>query len=126
MLLVCTKYYHKHTGVFLSFMSQIAVIKTGGKQYKVKEGDVIKIEKLPEESGSKLDFSEVLLVADSKSGDTKLGDPFVSGAKVSAEIVEQGRDKKIKVVKYKPKTRYKTVRGHRQPFTRVRITGISS
>ena len=107
-------------------MSQIAVIKTGGKQYKVKEGDVIKIEKLPEETGVKFDFPEVLLVADAKSGDTKLGTPRVEGAKVSAEVVEQGRDKKIKVVKYKPKTRYKIVRGHRQPFTQVRITKIAA
>ncbi len=107
-------------------MSQIAVIKTGGKQYKVKEGDVLKVEKLPEEVGVKFDFSEVLLVADTKSGNANIGTPTVSGAKVSAEIVEQGRDKKIKVVKYKPKTRYKVVRGHRQPFTQVRITKITT
>ncbi len=106
-------------------MATIAVIKTGGKQYKVKEGDVIKIEKLDQDVGSKIDF-EVLLVADTQSGEAQVGTPEVKGAKVEAEIVEQGRDPKIKVVKFKPKTRYKRTYGHRQPYTKVKILKITA
>lgn len=99
-----------------------AVIKTGGKQYQVKEGDILKIEKLDLEQGAKFDFEEVLLVSD--EGGVKVGSPVVEGAKVSAEVLEHGRGKKIVVFKYKPKKGSSSRQGHRQPYTRVRINSI--
>lgn len=99
-----------------------AVIKTGGKQYQVKEGDILKVEKLDVEAGTVFDFEEVLLV--SNEGDVKVGKPFVDGAKVSAEILEHGKNRKITVFKYKPKKGYARKQGHRQPYTRVRINSI--
>ena len=107
-------------------MAKIAVIKTGGKQYKVKEGDKVKIEKLPAEAGKSVKFDEILLVADSKDGESQIGVPTVKGAKVEAKVLEQGRGKKVKVVKYKNKTRYTRVYGHRQPYTEVEISKISA
>ncbi len=104
-------------------MSKIAVIKTGGKQYKVKPGDKIKIEKLDKKANDKVKF-ETLLVADSDGKDLNLGKPGL-GAKVEGKIIEQGRGKKITVVKYKNKIRYKRTLGHRQPYSKVQITGIS-
>lgn len=106
-------------------MSTIAVIKTGGKQYKVKEGDTLRVEKLEGETGSALTFDNVLLVADSKTGEATVGTPLVSGATVSAKIIDQNRAKKVSVVKYKAKTRYKKVIGHRQPYTEINISKIS-
>jgi len=105
-------------------MSKIAVIKTGGKQYKVKAADKLKIEKLPEDAGQTIKFDEVLMLADSESGETQLGTPLIKGAVVEAKIVHKGRNKKTRVVKYKSKTRQKTVRGHRQSYTKVEITKI--
>ena len=102
---------------------KIAVIKTGGKQYKVKTGQVIKIEKLDKKEGDKVKF-ETLLTATSDGKETDLGKPAL-GEKVEGKILEQGRDKKISVVKYKRKTRYKKNVGHRQPFTKVEITSIA-
>ncbi len=99
-----------------------AVIKTGGKQYQVKEGDILKVEKLNAEVGSSYDFEEVLLV--SNKGDLKVGSPLVDGAKVSAEVLEHGKGKKIVVFKYRPKKGSQTKQGHRQPYTRVRINSI--
>ena len=102
-------------------MSKFAIIKTGGKQYKVAEGDKLKVEKLSGEAGSKVSFDEVLLVAD---GEVEVGSPRVTGARVEGTILQQGRAKKVRVVKYKAKTRYRTVHGHRQPFTEVKIEKI--
>ena len=99
-----------------------AVIKTGGKQYQVKEGDILKVEKLNAEVGSSYDFEEVLLV--SNEGDLKVGSPLLDGAKVSAEVLEHGKGKKIVVFKYRPKKGSQTKQGHRQPYTRVRINSI--
>jgi large subunit ribosomal protein L21 len=101
----------------------LAVIKTGGKQYQVQEGDKIKIEKLEGEAGAKITFSEVLFVGD--ENDAKVGTPLVSGAKVEATIVEQGRHKKVWGIKHKAKKRYKVKFGHRQTYTEVEITKIA-
>lgn len=104
-------------------MAKIAVIKTGGKQYKVKEGDTLKVEKLLGESGKKLKF-DTLMTAETDGSTVDLGNPSL-GEKVEGEIVSQGKDKKVLVVKYKNKTRYKKTTGHRQNFSQVKINKIS-
>jgi len=107
---------------------EFAVIFTGGKQYKVSEGGLVSIEKIignnniEYKKGDKLSFDKVLLVDDGK--DTTIGTPYIKGAKVDAEIVEIGRSRKVMVVKYKQKSRYLRRNGHRQPFFKVKITGI--
>lgn len=101
----------------------LAIIKTGGKQYKVAEGDKIKVEKLEGEAGAKLTFEEVLFIGDEK--DAKIGTPFIKGAKVEGTIVSQGRHKKVWGIKHKPKKRYKVKFGHKQLFTEVEITKIA-
>ena len=101
-----------------------AIIKTGGKQYKVSEGDSIYIEKLDAAEGDSVTFEEVLSVVD---GDTvKIGAPLVEGAKVTAKVEKNGKDKKIRVFKYKAKSNYRRRMGHRQPFTKVVIEKISA
>jgi len=100
---------------------KIAVIKTGGKQYLVTEGETITIEKLGSAEGSAVSF-EVLLTDDGAT--TEVGTPLVSGAKVGGTVVLEGKAKKLTVVKYKAKSRYFKKRGHRQPFTKVAITKI--
>lgn len=102
-----------------------AVVKTGGKQYKVKEGQTLRVEKLEAQPGASVDL-EVLLVSDEDGKDVKVGTPTVFGAKVSAKVIEQGRAAKVLVVKYKPKSRYKRVNGHRQPFTAIQIEKIAA
>ncbi|MES2023315.1 MAG: 50S ribosomal protein L21 [Patescibacteria group bacterium] len=101
-----------------------AVIKTGGKQYKVSKGTLVSIEKIKGEytKGDKISFDKVLLVDDGK--DTTIGAPYITGAKVDAEIVEIGRARKVLVMKYKQKSRYLRRNGHRQPFFKVKITDI--
>ena len=101
------------------------MIKTGGKQYKVKEKDTLKIEKVLGENGNKVSFDEVLLIADEKGKDVNIGAPKVKGAKVEATILEQGRARKISVIKYKRKTRYRRNLGHRQVFTKVEVNKIT-
>ena len=101
-----------------------AIITTGGKQYKVKEGQTVKVEKLAADAGSTLELAALLVSAEDGSG-LKLGTPTVDGAKVTAKVVEHGRAPKIQVVKYKPKSRYKRVNGHRQPFTAIQIEKIA-
>ncbi len=102
----------------------MAVIKTGGKQYLVKEGDVLSVEKLDGKlEGAKVSFDEVLLVDDGKV--TKTGEPHVKGAKVSAEVVDAGRAQKVTIIRYKAKSRYFKKKGHRQPFTKVKIVSIA-
>ncbi len=103
---------------------EFAVIFTGGKQYKVSAGSVVSIEKIKGEytKGDKLVFDKVLLVDDGKN--TTIGTPYITGAKVAAEIVEIGRARKILVVKYKQKSRYLRRNGHRQPFFKVKIISI--
>ncbi|HZK44133.1 MAG TPA: 50S ribosomal protein L21 [Syntrophomonadaceae bacterium] len=100
-----------------------AIIKTGGKQFKVSEGDLLKVEKLNLETGETVTFEEVLLLNDD-SGNLKIGNPVVENAKVIAEVIEQGRAKKILVYKYKRRKKYRRTQGHRQPFTKVVITKI--
>lgn len=102
----------------------LAIIKTGGKQYKVKQGDKIKIEKLNEEIGKEVTFGEVLLVTDEEK-EVKIGKPHIKGAQVLGKVINHGRSKKVIVFKYKPKKRYHKKRGHRQHYTEVEITGIS-
>ena len=104
-------------------MAKIAVIKTGGKQYKVKEGDVLKVEKLSVEPGKKIKF-ETLMTAETDGGSMDLGTPSL-GEKVEAEVVLEGKSKKVLVIKYKNKTRYKRTLGHRQNFSQVKINKIS-
>lgn len=100
-----------------------AIIKTGGKQYRVNEGDVISVEKLAVDSGEAVVFDEVLVV--SKNGELQIGAPVVSGAKVEGTVIQQGKEKKVVVFKYKPKKDFRKKQGHRQPFTRVMIDKIS-
>ncbi len=99
-----------------------AIIATGGKQYKVEEGDVIKVEKLGVEAGETVTFDQVLVVSD---GETKVGTPTVAGASVTATVVAEGKAKKVIVYRYKRKTGYHKKNGHRQPFTQVKIDKIS-
>jgi large subunit ribosomal protein L21 len=99
-----------------------AIIKTGGKQYKVTAGDTLSVEKLAKpEKGGKVTFEEVLLVDDGKT--TKIGKE-AKGAKVTASIVEEGKGPKLHIIKFKPKSNYKKKIGHRQPFTKVKIDAI--
>lgn len=111
-----------------------AIIKTGGKQYKVSEGKIIKVEKLDVKEGETVDFNEVLLLAEAKKDAKKnaqeyakieIGVPLVKGAKVAGKVLKQGRGKKVIVFKYKPKKRYKVKKGHRQQYTEIQITEIS-
>lgn len=105
-------------------MSQLAVIKTGGKQYLVTPGQKLKVEKLNAREGGKIVFGEVLLVSNDKK--MEIGTPYVKGAKIEAKILKQGRGKKVIVFKYHSKTRYRKKKGHRQFFTEVEITKIIS
>ena len=100
-----------------------AIIKTGGKQYKVSEGDVIKVEKIEAEAGDKIEFDQVLMVA---GDDVKVGSPVVEGAKVQAEVLDQKKDKKIVIFKFKAKKNYRKKKGHRQPYTLVKIEKIDA
>lgn len=104
-------------------MSKIAIIETGGKQYRVKENETIKVEKLPVNDGDTYTFDKVLMVSNEDGSDAKVGTPYVD-VKVEAKVMHQGRAKKVNVVKYKPKIRYKKVTGHRQHFTQLQITKI--
>ena len=100
-----------------------AIIRTGGKQYRVSEGATLKVATLPGEQGASVVFDEVLALGGEQA---VLGKPLVAGAKVEAQIMEHGRDKKIVVFKFKRRKRYKRKQGHRQGFTRVKITSISA
>ena len=100
-----------------------AIIATGGKQYKVSEGDVIRVEKLGKEADEKVTFDQVLLVSDS---DVKVGDPTVANASVDATVVSNGKAKKVIVYKYKRKTGYHKKNGHRQQYTEVKIDKINA
>ena len=103
-------------------MKAWAIIKTGGKQYKVVEASTISVDKLPHEVNKSIVFDEVLAVF--KDGRIKLGQPFIKNTKVNAKIVDTYKDKKIRVVKFKSKSRYLKTQGHRQPKTKVLIEKI--
>ena len=98
-----------------------AIFETGGKQYKASKGDVVHVEKLDVQEGKSVSF-DALVVAD--GDDIQIGTPTVKGAKVKAKVVEHGKEKKVVVFKYKPKRKYRKKQGHRQPFTKIKITSI--
>jgi large subunit ribosomal protein L21 len=102
----------------------LAVIKTGGKQYKVSTGQKIKIEKLNEVEGKEISFDEVLLI--DKDNDLIIGAPFIKNAKVTGKVLKQDKHDKVIIFKYKPKKRYRLKKGHRQPYTEVEILSIES
>ncbi len=100
-----------------------AVIKTGGKQYLVKEGESLVVELLSKNAGDKVEFEAMLVAA---GDDIKVGKPIVKGAKVSASVIEEGKGDKVRVVKYHRKARYKKTYGHRQPYTKLKIEKIAA
>lgn len=99
-----------------------AVIKTGGKQYRVTEGQTLKLETIDAEAGNSFDFNEVLLVGEGEN--IKIGAPVVKGAKVTAEVLSHGRRKKVKILKFKRRKHHMKRMGHRQNYTEVKITAI--
>ncbi|KRU25175.1 ribosomal protein L21 [Clostridium sporogenes] len=107
--------------VFLMY----AVVVTGGKQYKVAEGDVLFVEKLTADVNSTVELDNVLLVG-KDNGETVVGKPMVEGAKVTAKVLAQGKAKKVVVFKYKPKKDYRKKQGHRQPYTKIQIEKINA
>ena len=105
-------------------MNDFAIIQTGGKQYRVKDGDTIRVESLPDDEGDTVVIKDVRML--SLNGQINVGTPMVPGASVTTEVVNKGKDKKVVVFKYKAKTRYRRKAGHRQPYTDLRISEISS
>ena len=101
-----------------------AIIESCGKQYKVAQGDVVFFEKLDAEEGKKITFDKVILI--SEDGKVQVGNPYVKGVKVEGKVVSHGKAKKIIVFKMKPKKNYRRKQGHRQPYTKVEITGIKT
>ena len=101
-----------------------AVIATGGKQYRVSEGAVLRVEKLEAEEGASIEFDQVLLVGDGES--VSVGKPFVDGGKVQATVMAQGKAAKVEILKFRRRKNYRRTKGHRQNFTQVKITGISA
>ena len=101
-----------------------AVIQTGGKQYRVSEGDKLLVEKLSAEEGASIDLDKVLMVADGE--DIKIGTPYVDGGKVTATIKSHGRGKKVNIIKFKRRKHHMKRQGHRQWYTELEITGISA
>ena len=99
-----------------------AVVRTGGKQYRLGIGDSVKVEKLPNEVGNIVELSQILMVSD--GNEVKVGAPLVTGASVKAEIVGHGRNKKIRVFKMKRRKKYRRTQGHRQAFTQLKVTEI--
>jgi large subunit ribosomal protein L21 len=101
-----------------------AVIESGGKQHRVTEGETLKLEKIEVAPGETVEFDKVLMIGG--GDDIKIGTPLVAGSKVTAEVVSQGRHKKIKIIKFNRRKHYRKETGHRQWFTEVKITGISA
>lgn len=103
-------------------MTKLAVIQTGGKQYIVKPGDKLKIEKIKAAKDGDAVFDKVLLLVDDK--ETKIGRPFLEGAEIKVKVEDEGKSKKVTVIRYKSKTRYQKKKGHRQPYTLVKISNF--
>lgn len=101
-----------------------AVIKTGGKQYRVKEGDVLRVEKLGLDAGAKVELDEVLMVSNGE--DIKIGAPLLKGAKVTAEVMSNGRAKKVKIMKFRRRKHSMTQMGHRQSYSEIKIKTIKA
>jgi large subunit ribosomal protein L21 len=99
-----------------------AVIATGGKQYRVSEGAVLRVEKLDAEEGANIEFDRVLLVGDGDA--VSVGKPFLEGGKVQAVVMSQGKGRKVEIIKFRRRQNYRRTKGHRQNFTQVKITGI--
>lgn len=114
-------YYRQSFNLLIFTVFMLYVIATGGKQYLVKSGDKLKIEKLPANEGETFSFDKVLLTADDDGSNVKVGTPHLSGASVSATIVKQGKNRTVRVEKFKRKVRYHKVHGQRQRFTEVKI-----
>ena len=100
-----------------------AVIRTGGKQYRVREGTSIAVEKLDAEPGATVEFDQVLLVSDDSG--VRIGAPYLAGSRVTAVVQEQGKGRKVSIVKFRRRKGYKRMKGHRQPYTRIQVTGIT-
>jgi len=100
-----------------------AIIQTGGKQYRVQEGDVIRVESIPSDENDKIRLDDVRMVC--REGDVTLGTPIVAGAKVTAQVIGNGLGEKVVVFKYKSKTRYRRRKGHRQSYTDLKVTEIA-
>jgi large subunit ribosomal protein L21 len=101
-----------------------AVVQTGGKQYRVSEGDTIKVEKLVADEGASVELDKVLMVTD--GDDVKVGAPYVDGGKVTATVKSHGRGKKVKIIKFRRRKHHMKRQGHRQWFTELQVTGISA
>lgn len=101
-----------------------AVFVTGGKQYRVTEGQTLKVEKLPVDAGGNVEFDSVLMVAD--GDDIKVGAPYVAGSKVTATVKSQGRDDKVMIIKFRRRKHHRKQQGHRQYYTELQITGIQA
>jgi|TARA_B100001750_G_scaffold248539_1_gene280853 large subunit ribosomal protein L21 len=105
-------------------VNDFAIVKTGGKQYRVSTGDTIRVELMPADQGDTVTLDDVLMI--SHDGNVLVGNPTIEGASVDTEVVAKGKDKKIVILKYKAKTRYRRKNGHRQHYTDLRVTNISS
>lgn len=112
-----------YTATFETRTIMTAIVEIAGGQFRVQEGDVIKTELLHQEEGAAVEFDSVLLVTDDSA--TKVGTPFVEGARVTAEVVSNGRHPKVEVYHYLPKSKWKKTQGHRQGFTELKVTAVS-
>ena len=105
-------------------MEMYAVIETGGKQYRVEEGEVLRVEKLAVDEGASVDFDRVLMVGE--GADVQVGSPVVEGARVSATVKAHGRGEKVHIIKFKRRKHYMRRQGHRQSYTEIQVTGIAA
>ena len=101
-----------------------AVIKTGGKQYRVAEGQTLKVEKIDAEEGASVEFDTVLMIADGEQ--VRIGAPYIDGARVTATVESQGRGPKVRIVKFRRRKHYMRQKNHRQQYTEIKVTGIQS
>jgi len=122
-ILVLVKYLYGESLVYWEVQNMYAIIETGGKQVKVTEGQEIFVEKVASETGDTVTFDKILMVG---GDDVKVGAPYVDGVTVTAKVEKQGRQKKINVIKFKPKKNYSRKQGHRQPYTKLVIDKINA